>query len=707
MAHTLDLVQLLGQGPTLKADHDPTDVMSSDPSTILGNGIGSLSGILLQLPQVAIGAIATVLTGVVGAGLTALQAWVGTIATVGGIVASIIGTAGSLLDLSNWFGGLESMLGFPDFGSGSFDPVAAVLNFATTLLNPLGIFANLTGGFLSLLQLPGFDASKVISGQFPVSMITGLEDLLAIPGALITNVVNFIYNGWNSLSPDTTGANPEALHGIFAGIQSGLKGLTTTVTTAWNAITGLGASIAQVLGGLGSLPQYLDPSAFVSTALTIGSGLATTAVGALAGIIGSLDNFWLALTGQASRIDSGTTSTGTSTQLSHLADTVASLGAQVQQISAGQNGSTNSGMSGGDNFERVSITDLGSLWVQTYSVGSMGVLATPNGHDASWIDNGGSSCDCKAIRAAAAPDALTETDYQSITFTIGSVIAEYPFFTPYATHSAYGRVNSVTVSGHAAGTIYVRAYVDSDNIKLYYANGGAESQLGSTVANPGLSPGVTYTLQCGTQGGINVYRILRNQQVMLTFTDSGSLTQWGANFRSWGWGEGAGGYGSGQLTPSSITGVTIADNFPATVQGVGLNIFRASATTVTINAGAPIAGSVWDTFDTVSADCGFSGGVLTINTPGFWTFNLSVQGSALPGSSRWMPCIYMNGNVRAQGIEYFTPGASHTNDTWSFYCPAGTTIQPGWSASTAAMFAAGDAGGVGTYFTAMLGGRAA
>jgi hypothetical protein len=88
-----------------------------------------------------------------------------------------------------------------------------------------------------------------------------------------------------------------------------------------------------------------------------------------------------------------------------------------------------SGINATDTFERTSSANMGTDWSQTYTPGSYGVMATPNGHQLSWIDSGGDPARCIARRTKSS-DMHTLTDDQVLTWRSGPTNQEYylPFY---------------------------------------------------------------------------------------------------------------------------------------------------------------------------------------------------------------------------------------------------------------------------------------
>lgn len=127
---------------------------------------------------------------------------------------------GTLGNLSTYFGNVEAFLGNLNPLDPSFDPIAAVSTFITTMIDPLALLAPLVGNVVPLLHIPGLPATQITSGQFPMSMIFGLADALAgfDPTGISQQIIDAIVNGLG-----TTGTG----HGtadLFSVIQTVLTG---------------------------------------------------------------------------------------------------------------------------------------------------------------------------------------------------------------------------------------------------------------------------------------------------------------------------------------------------------------------------------------------------------------------------------------------------------------------------------------------------
>lgn len=165
-----------------------------------------------------------------------------------------------------------------------FDLGAAAASFINLILGPTGLLATLVGGLLDGSWIPGLDASKIISGLFPISRIGDLQDTLdllqdnidAIPGAqgLIDKICNAL----------------------------GVPGTGHTVTDVYNALFAIpGSNIGSPIGAV-NVPG-IDASKIISgtiaqTFLNITNIAASIITGTLSGAnIPTID---------ASKIGSGT-----------------------------------------------------------------------------------------------------------------------------------------------------------------------------------------------------------------------------------------------------------------------------------------------------------------------------------------------------------------------------------------------------------------
>ncbi len=588
--------------------------------------------------------------------------------------------------------------------------------FTPTMPNPTNALQLLRD---ALLKLP-LEALQAFKDLLP-DMIEGAWDTVtsaadAIMGAL-TNVAEFLHIGdWN----DWLANSWNNINQVINQIIDILTGLIVTPINA--AVQGVKDWVGGLFGDTQTaLSTASSASTTANTAATNLNGLVDDLLNIPGDIIGMLPDvnipglgdlttgIWNSITGQTAGASNPVTTAASTAQLAELAATTAANAAAINQLQSDADASNNNGMSGGDDFERVSSTDLGTGWLQTYSAGALGKMATPNGHDASWIDNGNADEWCMAIRTDPA-DKVTLTDYQAIRMTIGSPTAEagagWPYNYGHGSNFIYGRAN-------AAGTVHVRAEITDSTAKLVCANGSTDTALGSSVSTT-QAAGVTYILECGTTGTINRYRLLRNGAVILNYLDSGGITQIGPNYRGWGFGMGAQYRGSGQSSPGAVSKITVSDNFPSTVSGTTFRAYRASGAAITKTGNDNILpANCMDTVEYISNDLTWdaTNQKITVQKAGTYIIGMRIRCSDVIGSTEtWEALLYKNGTLhsRGEGSAGVWVGGSPANSIQYLkfaggapmmcYLNAGEYVKFGM-ASAGNQGIVGDAGGTETWVT--------
>lgn len=110
-----------------------------------------------------------------------------------GLFGAFGGTlADGVAKITNVINNVLKIFGIPDisqiFGSpGVFDPTAILQNFISAMLYPLNMLAQLVAGFIPGAQIPGLDASKIVSGSFPRTLVADLQQLYNNLGQGFTN----------------------------------------------------------------------------------------------------------------------------------------------------------------------------------------------------------------------------------------------------------------------------------------------------------------------------------------------------------------------------------------------------------------------------------------------------------------------------------------------------------------------------------------
>jgi hypothetical protein len=222
-----------------------------------------------------------------------------------GVIPGLTGGLTGLTGLGSIFTDLTGLLGAPTaLGSGT--PVLPGIG-SIPVLGGL-----LSGGNILGSLIPGLDASKIVSGLFPISQITNLSTLLGGFGtstSILTQLIGVI----PGLTGGLTGLT--GLGSIFTDL-TGLLGAPTALGSGSPVLPGIGS--IPVLGGLlsggnilGSIIPGLDASKIVSGLFPIsqitnlstllgGFGTSTSIITQLIGVIPGLTGGLTGLTGLGS-----------------------------------------------------------------------------------------------------------------------------------------------------------------------------------------------------------------------------------------------------------------------------------------------------------------------------------------------------------------------------------------------------------------------
>lgn len=225
------------------------------------------------------------------------------------------------------------------------------------------------------------------------------------------------------------------------------------------------------------------------------------------------------------------------------------IAAQVAQLTSFYNG----GISEADDLERTSSTSLGAGWLTWYSSGA-GLWATPNGHDASWIQSGAGDREFACIRNTGNIRSTTNT--QLVTVILGSKAerATIPGIYNYTGHNdVWLRVSDASTSLADITGIRVRFGGDG-SIEITRWVNGISTVLNSvppdTIAAPG--PGTLIGGQAGIPGTARHFTAILNGGVVLTAPEVGTASGLGGSYLRWGHGGRAEGALFSQMGPGSI-----------------------------------------------------------------------------------------------------------------------------------------------------------
>ncbi|ASR87195.1 minor tail protein [Mycobacterium phage LastHope] len=364
------------------------------------------------------------------------------------------------------------------------------------------------------------------------------------------------------------------------------------------------------------------------------------------------NRIWGALTGR--NPDEPRTVDDQAAQIAELAATTAAHSSAIAELQAGQDGNTNGGVSGGDDFEREVGGNLGGLgyWAEFYTLGAgNGYYDIANGHEARWVDQG-SAVNTGVFVRTHPDDAITETDYQKSTLVVGTVPGELPLLGVIGSQHVrvWLRVNNDAPTVGITDGVYVEVG-GTQQAQIGYRRNGSDHLVGSPVACS-WGVGTNLTLIAGTVDGVRTFRFLKNGSPLLAWTDSGNVTASGENYRRWGWEGQARTRGNGQGTPSAVARITIADNTPPAVQGTTMRAFRTNTSGVSLPRASDtnstaLPANVFDSIEYISSDLAWSHATntVTFNTTRAATYlvTLRLEFSSPMGNGAYLLAIKRNG----------------------------------------------------------------
>jgi hypothetical protein len=384
----------------------------------------------------------------------------------------------------------------------------------------------------------------------------------------------------------------------------------------------------------------------------------------------------------------------------NLNDTIAAMSSSIQTL---QNSATYTANAGASEFisfaNRADASTLGADWTQSYNGTGTGVLGITAGR-AAWKSFDANSRTCNAQYNAK----QTTTDYQRV----GAAFASAPndwYGGSDALNYIYGRVN-------AAGTEGVFVELGPSTCRLGCVVSGTTTYLGSpSTLYGGFKAGAAYWLECGTVGGANIMRVFENNRIILSYTDSGAVSQVGATHRYVGMSSYYYGSGSYHTTPAEVAAFAFSDNTPAPVLGSGFRRYRASGSGVSQASGTNlIASNFFDTAERITTDLTYAGGSnnrLTVSVSGWYLINAKVALSGYINSAdNIQMLLYVNGTavqagLKSIGVVSAFGGMDDVAGTYIQYLTAGDYIQLGMSASKSFTLVGGSSGNQ-TYFEAVF-----
>lgn len=559
------------------------------------------------------------------------------------------------------------LLGMATILEGMFSP-GALLSKLMGFLTPTGLIGAaagvfgplLTGGLFSGSLIPSLDASKIVSGVFSLAQLplTVLNSVTGVASSLINGILGLINIPHLPASHTTSG--------VFLG--SLIPGLDASKITS-------GAFAQSIVSGLTT-----DISVLTNTGHDIIDGI----VNSLSGAFGSL---WP----QAQANEA----------LKNQASALAQAAAALAQIQAGQNQGNTGGINALVDFSTFpDSTDLPSVFTETYSGSGFnfgvvdGVGRTTNG--------AGANLTRTFIGEYNVVDTLT--DYQRVgAVWTGAPGISYqnptPAFLPVPYFGMY-RADTALYCRYKDVNNWVRVrFTPGDSVGnsgsaiLESAIAGVVTQLGPSVGHS-FMPNTAYWIEAGFGLSPRTFRVIAGTKVILTFTDSGTVTQLGPTFR----GASAGGTSKGPVglggtvNPSPILYLTLQDNSPAGVVGSGGRVFRAatSASASSGSADAVMGNNTFDTVEIMTSDLTWTPltGRITVSVTDWYVVSARINASAANSVIQF----YRNGVMMKRGSSNAGPGAAYSA---SMYLVAGDYVQVGSSNSTTTT---GNAGGTDCFF---------
>ena len=307
------------------------------------------------------------------------------------------------------------------------------------------------------------------------------------------------------------------------------------------------------------------------------------------------------------------------------------------------------------------------------------------------------------------------------------------------TYTALANIPTGTVGWtQLTATYMVPAGVTSLRFQIRVANASGQVWFDNLYLNPGevdLGPSATcaapsvgtrYTLECGDPEGstdaLHTYRVLRNGTVVLIYTDAAKATAYLDDQRGWGFG-GKSDYVNvltGELSPSSVNAMTVADNPPTTTVGTYLRVYRKDTTGLAHPDGdAPLPDNCLNQVQRTSVDLlwDIKTQTLDITKPGPYNINARLEfAKDIVGVDRWDLLLYRKGKNDA-GFTLIARGGEMPGSTgsdahavaggFSYYFEEDDQVRLGignkGTGLAAAIQIVGDAGGVSSWMTVTRG----
>ncbi|AOQ27959.1 minor tail protein [Mycobacterium phage Mundrea] len=540
-------------------------------------------------------------------------------------------------ELAKWLGSGAFVVGGGDANWGQeYDEATVRSLFEVPVFNMLNAVEVLEE---MLLKLP-VDALKMFAPLIPgavaddfIDVATGvgkiIDALTDAPAALMRGEwMQWIGSTFNTLSTEV-----RQILEILAGfIVTPVNSAVQAVKDWWNAIMGKTSKLStegklQADQLTGTVPTTQVGGFGGTNNLAEGLGtLVDNTVKAAGNILGSgfgLQDLFDSLRGMQSNI--------------------ADANAALAQLQADWAGSVNSGRKFFINFgDYDNANSVPSILTEIVGTGP-GSVATVDGQ-LQWLDSG--SAFAQRMYLYNVEELLS--DYFEVQFVMPRR-SEDEFFgfanPPY--NYAIGRSN-------ASGSRFCFARVGYQRARMGCVVDGTTTLFGAADISYQAPAGARIKFRGGTSGGVRVFQLLVNNQIIGTVTDTGNVSFVGDGYRRVGLGFEAQPRGGGQGTPGTISALSANDNAPQAAVGTVFRAYRAATASINKTSGSNVLpANCIDTVDQISGDLTWTPATqrLTYNGERPKTFLVGMRvksGAIIPEAGTWCQLLYKNGSLYAR-----------------------------------------------------------
>ncbi|QAY13556.1 minor tail protein [Mycobacterium phage Nebs] len=329
--------------------------------------------------------------------------------------------------------------------------------------------------------------------------------------------------------------------------------------------------------------------------------------------------------------------------LKGMQSNIADANAALAQLQADRAGSVNSGKKFFVNFgDYDNANSIPSILTEVVNTGP-GSVATVDGQ-LQWLDSGSAFAQRMYLYNV---EPLMD-DYFEVQFVMPRR-SEDEFFgfanPPY--NYAIGRSN-------ASGSRFCFARVGYQRARIGCMVDGTMTLFGTQDISYQAPAGARIKFRGGTSGGVRVFQLLVNNQIIGTVTDTGNVSYVGEGYRMIGLGFEAQPRGNGQGTPGTISALSANDNTPQQVVGTSFRAYRAATGSINKTSGANVLpANCIDTIDHISSDLTWTPATqrLTYNGERPKTFLVGMRiksGAIIPSAGNWTQVLYKNGSLYAR-----------------------------------------------------------